>query len=98
MNAFLISECEQTWFEQRGEIAPVDDFHTLANQTFNDHSETRIKLRRPPCQIYVLQTSTNSEIYDQIGCFFIHHLGSIWTGINMTVAAGLIAQITQIDL
>ena len=77
---------------------PVQHMPAVLSALLNQKAEGWIQLRRATGQIDRSSPGCAYEFEGQSGRPRSHDLGPFRTGINMTVEAGLVAQLTQVDL
>ena len=84
--------------KQDGQITAVQHMPAVLAVLLNQKAEGRIQLGRAAGQINRSGLGRTDEFEGQCGCLWGHDFGPFRTGIHMTVEAGLVAQLAQVDL
>lgn len=87
-----------SWLKQDGQVATVDDFDGLRRRGTHQILKTLMQLGCATSQIERRNAPRRQNLRDQTQGVPIHHLGSIWTGIDMTMHTALVAAIAEINL
>jgi two-component system LytT family response regulator len=84
--------------EQNGEVAPVDHAHAHAAGHPHEAPEMRIQLRRTPGEVEDAGTRCTQGRNHLFDGRRIHRLGPVRSGGDMTMLAGLVADVAEVDL
>jgi hypothetical protein len=84
---------------EHGQVAPVRDPPAELDAFVDEEAELRAELRGAACDVQGRQVVVAAEQLDHLlGCLPCHRLPPVGAGIHVTVRAGLVAELSHVDL
>ena len=84
--------------EQDGEVAAVDHLDAERPRRAHQVAKPGVQLGRPAGEVEGADATRGEHLRDQGHRPGVHHLGAIGAGVHVTMHAGLVAAIAEIDL
>src|SRR5262249_29654236 len=84
--------------EEHGQVTTVHDMASQRSRLFDEPSKVGIQFRRPARNIDGWNIGLRQRLHAQLSCVARHALGPLRSCIDMTMLAGLVAELSNIDL
>ena len=81
-----------------GQVVPINDFRAGRARCFDEVAKELAQLRGAASQVHNFRMMLNNPVADAVGRRFVHHLRPPRRGIDVAMAAGLIALPPDVDL